>query len=340
MSEAFGTHSPPVAASSVRHADLPDWLAEAFARRGIEPHDGFPPAHHLLTERDLPWKEDPEDAAIDTTQDQISWGLRAGLERRYADRPDVFFGHELLVYFDNGKPNRVSARRVSPDIVVAFGVSRPPLGSLVVWDAGQAPDFVLEILSECTWRRDFGEGVDEKIARYQAMGVREYFLFDPHGCAEPRLRAWAYRDAGPEPAQWPVNPRRKRCALPLHTAREGMRGIHSEVLGLTLCHTEPWPPLDDPAADAAKVRWLDPATNALLETFQECDERLAEEVRAAEERARVAEDMVRVADDMARAAEDMARAAEGNAPAAQHRAQQLAAELAALKTRLGSGRKR
>ena len=334
MSEAFGTHSPPVAASSsARHADLPDWLAEAFARRGIEPHDGFPPAHHLLTERDLPWKEDPEDAAIDTTQDQISWGLRAGLERRYADRPDVFFGHELLVYFDNGKPNRVSARRVSPDIVVAFGVSRPPLGSLVVWDVGQAPDFVLEILSECTWRRDFGEGVDEKIARYQAMGVREYFLFDPHGRAEPRLRAWAYRDAGPKPAQWPVNPRRKRRALPLHTAREGMRGIHSEVLGLTLCHTAPWPPLDDPAADAAKVRWLDPATNALLETFQECDQRLAEEVRAAEDKARAAEERLRVAEDRVRAAEDRVRAAEGNARAAQHPTQQLAVELAALKAR-------
>ena len=334
MSEAFGTHPPPVgASSSARHADLPDWLAEAFARRGIEPRDGFPPAHHLLTERDLPWKEDPEDAAIDTTQDQISWGLRAGLERRYADRPDVFFGHELLVYFDNGKPNRVSARRVSPDIVVAFGVSRPPLGSLVVWDAGQAPDFVLEILSECTWRRDFGEGVDEKIARYQAMGVREYFLFDPHGRAEPRLRAWAYRDAGPKPAQWPVNPRRRRRALPLHTVREGMRGIHSDVLGLTLCHTEPWPPLNDPAADAAKVRWLDPATNALLETFQECEQRQAEELRAAEDRARVAEDRVR-------AAEDRAHTADGNAPAAQHGAQQLAAELAALKAGLGGGRKR
>ena len=165
------------------------------------------------------------------------------------------------------------------------------------------------------------------------MGVREYFLFDPHGRAEPRLRAWAYRDAGPKPAQWPVNPRRKRRALPLHTAREGMRGIHSEVLGLTLCHTAPWPPLDDPAADAAKVRWLDPATNALLETFQECDQRLAEEVRAAEDRVRVAEERVRVA-------EGRMRAAEGNTAAAQHRAQQLAAELAALKARSGGGRKR
>ncbi len=344
MSEAFGTHSPPAAASSpVRRAHLPDWLAEAFARRGIEPHDGFPPAHHLLTERDLPWDLGDEKDMTHTSHDHICMDLRVGLERRYRGCDDVLVACDLFVYFDGAKPSRASARRLAPDLLVAFGVRPRPRGSLAVWEEGRAPDFVLEILSESTWRRDVGEGVDEKVALYQAMGAREYFLFDPHGRAEPPLQGWAYRDAGPKPAQWPVNPRRKRHRLPLDTVREGMCGIHSEVLGLTLCHTEPWPPLSDPAADAAKVRWLDPATNALLETYPEREQRQAEDARASEDRARAAvraaEDRARAAvhaaEDRTRAAEGKVRVAQGNARAARQHAQQLAAELAALKARLG-----
>ena len=285
MSEAFSTHSTNAAAASLsaRHADLPDWLAEAFAKRGLEPHDGWPPAHHLLTERDLPWEEEEEeDMTVHTTHEQICMDLRAGLERRYGGRDDVLVAYELLVYFDGARPSRASARRLSPDLLVAFGVRPRPRGSLAVWEEGRAPDFVLEILSESTWRRDVGEDVDGKVSLYQAMGVREYFLFDPHGRADPPLQAWAYRDAGPKPAQLPVNPRRKRRALSLDTVCEGMRGIHSEVLGLTLCHTEPWPPLNDPAADSAKVRWFNPAANELLETYPEREQRQAAKTRALE----------------------------------------------------------
>ena len=278
MSEAVWTRSTPAAPPPpAHHADLPNWLAEAFAKRGIEPHDGWPPAHHLLTERDLPWEDfEEEDMAVHTAHERICMDLRAGLERRYGGRDDVLVAYDLLVYFDGAKPSRVSARRVSPGLLVAFGVRPRPRGSLAVWEEGRAPDFVLEILSEGTWRRD----IVEKVALYQAMGAREYFLFDPHGRAEPRLQAWAYRDAGPKPAQLPVNPQRKRRALPLDTVREDMRGIHSDVLGLALCHTEPWPPLNDPAADAAKVRWFDPATSELLETYQEREQRQAAEIEA------------------------------------------------------------
>ena len=299
------------------HRDLPDWLAQAFAKRGLEPHDGWPPAHHLLTERDLPWEEDEEDAAIHTAQDQISLDLRAGLERRYRDRGDVLVAHELLVYFDGAKPSRRSARRLSPDLLVAFGVPRRDRGSFTVWDEGRAPDFVLEILSEGTWRKD----VDEKAGLYEAMGVREYFLFDPHGRAEPRLQAWAYRDAGPKPAEVPVNPSRRRRALPgraVRVAGKRMRGIHSEALGLCLCHTDPWPPVENVRPDAGKVRWFDPVANRLLETYQESDLRQAEDARAAEARA---------------------RAAEQRARAAEERANAMAAELEALRARPpGSGR--
>ena len=295
--------------------DLPDWLAQAFAKRGLEPHDGWPPAHHLLAERDLPWEEDEEDMAVHTAHDQISMDLRAGLERRYRGRDDVLVAHELLVYFDGARPSRRSARRLSPDLLVAFGVPRRDRGSFTVWDEGRAPDFVLEILSEGTWRKDVGE----KVALFEAMGVREYFLFDPHGRAEPRLRAWAYQDAGPKPVEVPVNPSRQRRELRPRTvlaAGERMRGIHSESLGLCLCHTDPWPPVENVRPDAGKVRWFDPVANRLLETYQESELRQAEVARAARERTHDAE--------------QRARAAEEHASA-------MATELAALKARLRRG---
>lgn len=320
---AAGESAPPSAnpIGDGAHRDLPAWLAQAFAKRGLEPHDGWPPAHHLLTERDLPWEEDEEDMAVHTAHDQISLDLRAGLERRYRDRGDVLVAHELLVYFDGAKPSRRSARRLSPDLLVAFGVPRRDRGSFTVWEEGRAPDFVLEILSEGTWRKDMGEDMGEKVALYEAMGVREYFLFDPHGRAEPRLQAWAYRDAGPKPAEVPVNPSRRRRALPgraVRVAGKRMRGIHSEALGLCLCHTDPWPPVENVRPDAGKVRWFDPVANRLLETYQESDLRQAEDARAAEARA---------------------RAAEQRARAAEERANAMAAELEALRTRPpGSGR--
>ena len=297
------------------HGDLPDWLAQAFAKRGLEPHDGWPPAHHLLAERDLPWEEDEEDMAVHTAHDQISMDLRAGLERRYRGRDDVLVAHELLVYFDGARPSRRSARRLSPDLLVAFGVPRRDRGSFTVWDEGRAPDFVLEILSEGTWRKD----VDEKVALFEAMGVREYFLFDPHGRAEPRLRGWAYRDAGPKPAEVPVNPSRQRRALrprAVFAAGQRMRGIHSESLELCLCHTDPWPAVENVRPDAGKVRWFDPVANRLLETYQESELRQAEVARAERERSHDAEQRARTAEERANA---------------------MAAEVAALKARLRGG---
>ena len=44
-----------------------------------------------------------------------------------------------------------------------------------VWEVGKAPDFVLEILSPSTRKKD----VEDKPALYRRMGTREYFLFDP-----------------------------------------------------------------------------------------------------------------------------------------------------------------
>ena len=49
--------------------------------------------------------------------------------------------------------------------------------SWIVWREGKAPDFVMEVASPSTWRRDAGEKRDI----YAGMGVTEYWRFDPTG---------------------------------------------------------------------------------------------------------------------------------------------------------------
>ena len=49
------------------------------------------------------------DAIIDTIQ---------MLEDRYADRPDVHVGGNLLLYYEEGNPRK----RLAPDVFVVFGV--------------------------------------------------------------------------------------------------------------------------------------------------------------------------------------------------------------------------
>ena len=88
---------------------MPRWLAEVLATHGLEPHDGWPPAHHRLTERDLPCEED-EDDMLHTTQVRVVQELCAGLEMRYEARDDVLIAQELLVYFDGERPFRAAAR--------------------------------------------------------------------------------------------------------------------------------------------------------------------------------------------------------------------------------------
>lgn len=80
-------------------------------------------------------------------------------------------------FYQTEKPDEKS---ISPDIAVVDGlvVRLPALGqmpSYYVGKDGPPPRVVFEIASKETWKQD----LEEKPAKYFAMGVSEYFVYDP-----------------------------------------------------------------------------------------------------------------------------------------------------------------
>ena len=106
-----------------------------------------------------------------------------------------FFIHSLnvLVSGDNflytikGDPSAV----VAPDVYVVFGVPVFPRDTYKVWEEGKPPDFVMEITSPKTFKKDLGSKRDF----YEVLGVPEYFLFDPKNQAiSPPLRGFRLKN--------------------------------------------------------------------------------------------------------------------------------------------------
>ena len=186
----------------------------------------------------------------------------AALEHRYRDRPDVAVSADLFLYHLPlpGRPPRTNRAgrpvypRLAPDVLVSFGVPKRDRLSYVMADEGKAPDFVLEVASVSTWRRDYGE----KRKTYEALGVREYFVYDARPEAETRLVGFRLRgEAYEELSGSPIHP-------------DGPSGLRSEVLDL-------WAHLDERGG----LRWYDPVTGEDLRTLTE-----AEREREAAERER------------------------------------------------------
>lgn len=103
--------------------------------------------------------------------------LHMALEVFFGDRSDVFIASDMFWYWEKGNPKAC----VAPDVMVVTGLApRDPATrrSYFSWEErGTVPAVVFEFASENTWRED----VEEKYQRYELLGVREYFLFDPEG---------------------------------------------------------------------------------------------------------------------------------------------------------------
>ena len=146
--------------------------------------------------------------------------------------PDALAVADILVYPEEGNPRN----RIAPDVLVAFGVGTHSRSSYLVWEEGKPPDWVLEVASPSTAAND----LDFKRRAYAAMGVPEYWLFDPKGdvfpAGQPRLQGLALSGGGYER----LAPRRV----------DGVEMIRSGVLGLDL------------RAEGEFIRMRDPATRA------------------------------------------------------------------------------
>ena len=181
------------------------------------------------------------------------WQLEAILDAvgvlkiRYQDRPDVYVSGDLLIYYEEGNPRK----SVAPDVFVVFGAAQHNRNVYKLWEEPKAPDFVLEVASENTWREDLGR----KRTLYAELGVREYWLFDPRDeFFDPPLQGLVLREGAYR-------------ALPA-LVDNGARTIRSEVLGLDLC------------AQRGVLRLRDAATGEYLKSHAEAAAAETEAIKA------------------------------------------------------------
>ena len=105
------------------------------------------------------------------TQAEAILSVRYALTRHYSGVEDVYLAGNLFVYYDADD----DAVSVAPDVFVVLGTARGRRTSYKVWEEGKPPDFVLEVISPRSKDRD----LVDKAGKYAAMGVREYFVFQP-----------------------------------------------------------------------------------------------------------------------------------------------------------------
>lgn len=97
--------------------------------------------------------------------------LHIALDTHFQADPDVYVSGNLLIYYVEGNP----ARRVAPDVFVAFGVPKGQRRVYLLWEEDVMPQVVIELSSRQTWRDD----LQKKWQLYAELGVQEYFIFDP-----------------------------------------------------------------------------------------------------------------------------------------------------------------
>jgi Uma2 family endonuclease len=168
------------------------------------------------------------------------------LRRRYRDRSDVYVAGNLLVYY-RMNDNEV---RVAPDVLVVFGVEDYPRDSYIVWrEDGKTPDFVMEVASPSTYTND----MTEKRNIYAALGVAEYWRFDPTG------KLFSSALEGEQLADGEYQP------IPIDLNVAGILRGRSAVLELDIC-----------VRPELQLRLYDPTTGTWLRNLEESEDALAE----------------------------------------------------------------
>lgn len=105
----------------------------------------------------------------------LKWFLRSTV---------AYVAGNLFIYYEEGNPRAV----VAPDVFVVLGVPQRRRRIFQTWEeGGRTPDVIIEVTSRRT-RKDDRE---RKPAIYAALGVPEYFIFDPNGdYLKPQLQGF------------------------------------------------------------------------------------------------------------------------------------------------------
>ena len=212
----------------------------------------------------LPIPDPPEHEPDDMTSVQ-HLGENGNMHHlaKYLGNPDntIVSGERFIV----PTPETPSNQRISPDLLIAFNAN-PALyrqdNSYVISRQGKPPDLVMEIASRRTGEID----IEDKPARYAALGIPEYWRFDETG------EFHRTRLAGDRLVEGRYEP------IPIETVEDGVLQGYSKVLNLFIR----W--------ERGELRWHDPGTGQEIPTFErEREGRLAEEEgRLAEQEARLA----------------------------------------------------
>ena len=145
-----------------------------------------------------------------------------------------------------------------PDVAVLPEVFPPgePLPRACRPGVDPPPLLVLEVLSESTWRADLGPKWDT----YAAMGIAEYWLYDPDGHASP-----AYSD-GVSFWGWRLDATGAYVRIPRQAGKGAWPVYHSEVLGadirmLPAAARDLDLHMPDVAGEQHRLQWWDPDRN-------------------------------------------------------------------------------
>ena len=181
---------------------------------------------------------------MDMLQEPHNRTARSTLEVRYIGDPSVLVAGEGYLVASRS----VRGPRLVPDCMVAFGVDAAEAkaaNGYVIDEVGKPPDFVLEVASKSTARRDYRD----KPRIYQAMRVGENWRFDYTGGDHYKapLAGEILTDSG--------------LYVPIETREDAQGRIwaHSPALGMRLY----W--------DDGELRFYDPLTGAFLRNHTESE---------------------------------------------------------------------
>ena len=190
--------------------------ANALRRRDFYPDEGFWREEHLP-------ESDGKPMAETDLHRRLMIYLLIALEEFFRRDAKIYVSGNIFIYYRDHTKLRKS---ICPDIFVVRGARKNARRVYNLDVERKAPEVIIELVSSDTKTEDLGN----KREIYAGLGVKEYFLYDPHHAVmRPALRGFRLEDGE---------------YMPIVGTR-----LRSKVLGLELRLEKNQLRLYDPAAD-------------------------------------------------------------------------------------------